>query len=145
MLNRRAFEPDCHITFRVHSELAPVCHSGLEPEFSSFLLGSRACPGFDPGFAEMTFNGYALFLQRQVNSSPHVGICRLNSRSKHLQDMFCKAILNFVVSWDRLGHFCKRILIPVVSLTVADKDTTHLSDELDELLSFHPTTSSPTW
>jgi len=59
--------------------------------------------------------------------------------------MFGEALFDLVVPRDWLGHLCPRVLIPIVSLAVSDKDAFHFDDSFDELCTLHPTMSSPTW
>ena len=59
--------------------------------------------------------------------------------------MLGETIFDLVMPWNGLGHFCYRILIPVVALTMSDKNASHVGDSFDEFRALHPTISSPTW
>ena len=48
------------------------------------------------------------------------------------------------MSWDRLGSFCYRVLIPIVISTMPDENTTHLLQLPDQIFSFQATSSSET-
>jgi hypothetical protein len=57
--------------------------------------------------------------------------------------MFGQTIGYFTVPRYRLRNISFRILVPIVSAAVADEYTLHITQFLDELDPFHPTTSSP--
>jgi hypothetical protein len=47
--------------------------------------------------------------------------------------------VDFAVTWNRLAHFCARILLPVVLAAVPDQDASHARELLDERGSLHET------
>jgi hypothetical protein len=50
--------------------------------------------------------------------------------------------IDLVVPGDRLANFCLRILIPIVLSAMSDENCTLLFDFLDQLASFHASSSS---
>jgi hypothetical protein len=58
--------------------------------------------------------------------------------------MFCEILVNFCVSWYRLGNFRCWILIPVVVSSMPDKDTAHHFNLFYQITPFQETWSSAT-
>ena len=62
--------------------------------------------------------------------------------TQHFYDVPSQVLVDLAVSRDRLGEFCRRILIPIVASSMANEDAAEFLDFLDEVAMLHATSNS---
>jgi hypothetical protein len=65
--------------------------------------------------------------------------------SEHSDDVPGQMILDFAVSWHRLGNPGRRVQVPVVPPSMAAQDASESLDGADQVNSLHGTTNSSTF